>query len=279
MGEAEAAEMEATATARSSASDLPPPEGGGGNELLATPTKGEVFEMALSLAMQPSPEVEQKVEALIGALDAAAIGTDDESDDDETAGLATLTEGVVPGIGGGGIRMTNADLIPLRRLQHLVRQRLRRRVGERASPIPIRSRASSSAASSRAASVHGGSFREEHDEHYAGHVPPIISRVQRSVRNRLASRRTQLDSRRRAALAIERFYLKRRREPYAAVGALPPPPRATAPLGAAEEAILSRCCRRRRGAASISGDQLRQLRHVRAAQAQFRAAPRADPST
>ena len=84
--------------------------------------------MALSLAMQPSPEVEQKVEALIGALDAAAIGTDDESDDDETAGLATLSEGVVPGIGGGGIRMTNADLIPLRRLQHLVRQRLRRRL-------------------------------------------------------------------------------------------------------------------------------------------------------
>ena len=50
-------------------------------------------------------------------------------------------------------------------------------------------------------------------------MPPIISRVQRSVRNRLASRRTQLDSRRRAVHVIENAYSEWKYHAHAAQAA------------------------------------------------------------
>ena len=98
------------------------------------------------------------------------------------------------------------DVTQLRRLQRAVRHRLRHRA-------PVAHRAGQAERLSGSSS--GGALSERGEGGVEGGDEPMgsdeaVSRVQRTFRSR-RRQRIDLDSRRRAALAIERHYLKRRR--------------------------------------------------------------------
>ena len=98
------------------------------------------------------------------------------------------------------------DVTQLRRLQRAVRHRLRHRA-------PVAHRAGQAERLSGSSS--GGALSERGEGGVEGGDGPMgsdeaVSRVQRTFRSR-RRQRIDLDSRRRAALAIERHYLKRRR--------------------------------------------------------------------
>jgi hypothetical protein len=98
------------------------------------------------------------------------------------------------------------DVTQLRRLQRAVRHRLRHRA-------PVAHRAGQPERLSGSSS--GGALSERGEGGVEGGDEPMgsdeaVSRVQRTFRSR-RRQRIDLDSRRRAALAIERHYLKRRR--------------------------------------------------------------------
>ncbi|KAL1523624.1 hypothetical protein AB1Y20_018560 [Prymnesium parvum] len=137
----------------------------------------EVFEMALSLTTQPEPGVEQHFRDLLTSL----------HDTTESSGLGRHT----PPHRSEMELLRQRDVErKLRRLQRLVRQRLHSAAHARVSP--------------QANALDG---RQQH-------LNSLVSRVQLNYRANRLQVPHSASSRRRAALAIERFYLKRRRDPY-----------------------------------------------------------------
>mmetsp|Transcript_40434 Transcript_40434/g.106642 ORF Transcript_40434/g.106642 Transcript_40434/m.106642 type:complete len:388 (+) Transcript_40434:372-1535(+) len=137
--------------------------------------------MALSLTTQPEAGVEQHFRDLLTSLD------------EPTAPPAGHARGrITPTRRFDRMEAPQQKDVEqrLRRLQKLVRQRLHTAGG---------------------AHVRGPPQGLSHDH---GRDAELISRVQRNFRANRAQMPHSATSRRRAALAIERFYLKRRREPY-----------------------------------------------------------------
>ena len=159
--------------------------GSGSDAVLGGAAEGDsLFAMALSLTSGPESALEQQFVQLIGAL----------GDDDVTQ---------------------------LRRLQRAVRHRLRHRAptAHRAGPADSLAQVVGAGGDPRLLRQLGGALSECGEAWGEGGVDggddhmgsdEAVSRVQRTFRSR-RRQRIDIDSRRRAALAIERHYLKRHR--------------------------------------------------------------------
>ncbi|KAL3923271.1 MAG: hypothetical protein SGPRY_004272 [Prymnesium sp.] len=153
----------------------------GSTERPAGHSSSEVFEMALSLTTHPQPDIDQHFRELLCSLEDTAAS------------------------GGEGAELVREAERKLRRLQQMVRQRLdstpRARMSPQAHLRPVPPHPTRRNLTAGWALADGRQQQRLHS---------LVSRVQRSFRASRLAVPHSASSRRHAALAIERFYLKRR---------------------------------------------------------------------